>query len=483
MHEFKMPSLGSSMEDGTVIDWKVEPGDTVERGDIVCEVETQKGDIDVEIWESGEIAEILVEPGRKVPVGEVLALIKTGDEAEVEPAGTAVEAESAKEAEAEQMPGYPQPAAQAAGDEPAATPAAVERSERPTLPLPTSSKRGINRVMASPAARRRAAELGIDITRVQGTGADGAISLDDVESFNPGEAPASERRAAPAVPEHHVRVTPMARKLAEELGVDVEALDGTGDHGAVTKADVRRAAPQSATGVESAPTKAVAEDDKYAQLREAIAKAMERSKREIPHYYLEEAVDMHAARDWLSQRNAERPPTERVLMPVLVARAVAKAATQFPEMNGFFEDGAFAPSDRVHLGFAVAMRGGGVVAPAVHDFADRALDEVMADVRDLVRRVRGGKLRSSELSDPTITVTNLGEQGVDKVYGVIYPPQVAIVGVGKISQRPWARQDMVGVHPVATLTLSADHRVSDGITGAKFLKTIAELLQEPESFV
>ncbi|MGM0558068.1 MAG: 2-oxo acid dehydrogenase subunit E2, partial [Myxococcota bacterium] len=350
------------------------------------------------------------------------------------------------------------------------------RSERPTLPLPTASSRDVNRVMASPAARRRAAELGIDIAQVPGTGPDGAITSDDVEAFEPDE---QRRREEPAgdVPEHHVRVTPMARKLAEEMGVDVDAIEGTGEHGAVTKADVEKAAEDGARQPQREP----AADDKYAQLRDAIARAMERSKREIPHYYLEETVDMRAAQDWLTARNAERPPTERVLMPVLVARAVALAARQVPEMNGFFDDGAFRPSEPVHLGFAVAMRGGGVVAPAVHDFAERGLDELMTDVRDLVRRVRGGRLRSSELSDPTITVTNLGEQGVEKVYGVIYPPQVAIVGVGKITDRPYAKDGMVGVHPVATVTLAADHRVSDGITGAKFLKTIVGLLQDPDS--
>lgn len=474
MYEFKMPSLGSSMEDGTIIEWKVQPGDTVERGDIVCEVETQKGDIDVEIWESGEIADILVEPGRKVPVGEVLAVVNTG--AEAEPVEEVPEsAEEATEVEVDSTAEEPAAASESVVDEHEIAPSPPERSERPTLPLPTASSRGVNRVMATPAARRRAAELGLDISQVAGTGPDGAITSDDVEAFDPGDAPKQE--AAGDVPEHHVRVTPMARKLAVDLGVDVESIEGTGDHGAVTKDDVQRAAGD----VAEPPEKESPEDDKYAQLRVAIAKAMERSKREIPHYYLEEAVNMRAAQEWLTAYNAERPPTERVLMPVLVARAVALAAKQVPEMNGLYEDGAFRPSDSVHLGFAVALRGGGVVAPAVHEFATRGLGELMTDVRDLVRRVRGGKLRSSEFSDPTITVTNLGEQGVEKVYGIIYPPQVAIVGVGKISERPWARDGMVGAHPVATVTLSADHRVSDGITGATFLKHIADLLQDPES--
>jgi pyruvate dehydrogenase E2 component (dihydrolipoamide acetyltransferase) len=170
-----------------------------------------------------------------------------------------------------------------------------------------------------------------------------------------------------------------------------------------------------------------------------------------------------------------------MLAAVLQLKAVARAAREFPEFNGFWIDDRFVGSDAVHVGVAVALRGGGLVAPALHDADTKTLDELMRDLRDLVSRTRAGRLRSSEMSDPTLTVTNLGEQGVQTVFGVIYPPQVALVGFGKIVERPWAEHGMVGVRPTVSLTLSADHRASDGARGAAFLSRIDQLLQEPGS--
>jgi pyruvate dehydrogenase E2 component (dihydrolipoamide acetyltransferase) len=148
-------------------------------------------------------------------------------------------------------------------------------------------------------------------------------------------------------------------------------------------------------------------------------------------------------------------------------------------MNGFY-DGCFHPADAVHLGVAVALRGGGLVAPAIHDADRLSVADLMAALRDLVTRARGGALRSSEMADPTLTVTNLGEQGVDEVFGVIYPPQVALVGFGKVVERPWACGGLLGVRPIVRATLSADHRVSDGHAGARFLADIDRRLQHPE---
>jgi pyruvate dehydrogenase E2 component (dihydrolipoamide acetyltransferase) len=151
-----------------------------------------------------------------------------------------------------------------------------------------------------------------------------------------------------------------------------------------------------------------------------------------------------------------------------------------PEVNGFWIDGAFQPSEAVHVGVAISLRQGGLIAPAIHDVQAKSLAELMRDLRDLVARARGGRLRSSEVSDPTITVTNLGDQGVQTAFGIIHPPQVALVGFGKISERPWAVEGMLGVRPVLTATLAADHRASDGHRGGLFLAAIDRLLQEPE---
>jgi pyruvate dehydrogenase E2 component (dihydrolipoamide acetyltransferase) len=215
-------------------------------------------------------------------------------------------------------------------------------------------------------------------------------------------------------------------------------------------------------------------------MRTAIAAAMARSKREIPHYYLLHECTMTAAEDWLARTNAERAPEQRLLMNVLTVKAVANAIRRFPAFNGFYRDGRFEPSADVHVGVAIALRGGGLVSPAIHDTADLSLDELMARMRDLVQRARAGRLRSSEMADATITVSSLGERGVEALYGIIYPPQVAIVGFGKVTTRPWVVDGAIGLRPVVTITLAADHRVSDGHAGALFLAEIGRLLQEPE---
>jgi pyruvate dehydrogenase E2 component (dihydrolipoamide acetyltransferase) len=207
---------------------------------------------------------------------------------------------------------------------------------------------------------------------------------------------------------------------------------------------------------------------------------MARSKREIPHYYLSTTIDVGRALDWMREANANRPISDRLVPAALLLAATARAAREVPDVNGLYVDGAFRASTAVHLGVAVALRGGGLVAPAIRNADSMPLDELMAALRDVVARARSGRLQRAEMTDPTITVTNLGDLGVESVFGVIYAPQVALVGFGRITEQPWARNGMLGVHPVVTATLSADHRVSDGLRGGRFLARIDELLQEPE---
>jgi pyruvate dehydrogenase E2 component (dihydrolipoamide acetyltransferase) len=208
---------------------------------------------------------------------------------------------------------------------------------------------------------------------------------------------------------------------------------------------------------------------------------MARSKREIPHYYLSQQVDMTAALDWLERENLERPVPERLLPAVLLIKAVAHALEEMPDMNGFWTDDQFVPGEGIHPGIAISLREGGLVAPAIRH-ADRLdLSELMAALRDLVSRTRGGVLQRTEMTDPTITITNLGDQGVDAVYGVIYPPQVALVGFGRVVERAWSEQGMLGARRVLTATLAADHRASDGHRGGLFLAAIERWLQEPEN--
>jgi pyruvate dehydrogenase E2 component (dihydrolipoamide acetyltransferase) len=276
-------------------------------------------------------------------------------------------------------------------------------------------------------------------------------------------------------------VSPAARRRAEELGIDIATVQPQEADGVVSRADVERAAAAGPAAVAPAPAATPATGDWHAQMRKAIAAAMSRSKREIPHYYLATDIDVTPLLGWLSAENAKRSVAERLLPAVPLMKAVALALREVPELNGFWADNGFRPSVAVHLGMAIAMRGGGLVAPAIHDADRRSCAELMAALRDLITRVRGGRLRSSEMADPTVTLTSLGEQGVEQVYGVIYPPQVAIVGLGRISERPRIVDGAVVVRQVLTATLAADHRASDGHRGALFLAALARLLQEPEA--
>jgi pyruvate dehydrogenase E2 component (dihydrolipoamide acetyltransferase) len=286
----------------------------------------------------------------------------------------------------------------------------------------------------------------------------------------PAATPAPARDAA--VPARHA-ASPAARQRARELGVDLAALRGTGIDGAVTLPDVERAA---------SPPPAVAARRGFdpAQMRIAIAAAMARSKREIPHYYLAEPIPMRRALDWLHARNAAAPVTARLLPAVLLIKAVTLALKDAPQLNGHHVDGVFRPAASVHLGVAISMRGGGLIAPALHDVQDKPLPQLMTELADLVRRARTGGIRSSEMTDPTITVTHLGDQGVESVLGVIYPPQVALVGFGRIAERPWVHDGGLLALPVVQASLAADHRVSDGHAGARFLAALSEQLQQPE---
>jgi pyruvate dehydrogenase E2 component (dihydrolipoamide acetyltransferase) len=379
MAEFRMPSLGADMEAGTLVEWLKKPGDLVARGDIIAVVETEKGAIEIEVFQTGTIETLLAEPGQKLAVGAPMAFIRS-EGVEPPPAPAVVPT---------------RPVAQAGAPAPVTVP--------PVVPSARRARR------ASPAARKRAVELGVDIEKLVGTGPDGAITLADVERAAHAPAPIPART-----------------------------------------------------------------------MRDVIATAMARSKREIPHYYLGHAIDLEPALRWLEVENRKRPVPERMLYGVLLLKAVALALRDYPEFNGFWTDGQFRPSHEIHLGVAISLGQSGLIAPAIHDADRLSLAQLMAALRDLVSRVRKGGLRSSELSDPTITVTSLGEQGAETVFPVIYPPQVAIVGFGVILQRPWVVEGTVQPRRVISASLAADHRVSDGHRGARLLTAIDRLLQEPQ---
>ncbi len=299
-----------------------------------------------------------------------------------------------------------------------------------------------------------------------------------------GEAPIAEE--APA--KERLRASPLARKLAKDLGVDLSKVKGTGLHGAIERHDVEEAAktpapvppvvvPEAAAAPPSPPP---APTEAPGGMRRAIAAAMARSNREIPHYYLSTQVDMTHALHWLEEFNRNLSMVLRVLPAALLLKAVARALVEVPELNGFWTENQFQPSAGIHLGVAVSLRQGGLVIPAIHSADQKPLEELMESLREVITRARSGRLRSSDITDSTITVTNLGDLGVETVFGVIYPPQVALVGFGKIVERPWVEHGMIGVRPVLTATLAADHRATDGHTGARFLEILRGLLEAPE---
>lgn len=278
-------------------------------------------------------------------------------------------------------------------------------------------------------------------------------------------------------PAQRRRVSPAARQRAQALGVNIETISGTGPDQAITIADVERASGQKLEPAARAPR----ERDRVGEMRKVIGAAMTRSKREIPHYYLAEDVPLKRASEWLTKANAERDLSHRLLMAPLILKAIALALREFPELNGFWRNGAFEPGTGIHVGTAISLRQGGLIAPAIHDVDKKDLDTLMRDLSDLVARARSGSLKSSELSDATITLTNLGEQGTATVFGVIYPPQVALVGVGRIVETPFVQDGSIELMPITTVTLSADHRATDGHLGALFIRSVSALLQTPEA--
>lgn len=380
MIEFRMPSLGADMEDGTLIEWKKKTGDAVKRGDCIAEVETQKGLIEIEVFDEGIIDEILIPEGTKVPVGTIMAMIK---------------------------------------------PSSVSLETKPTTLQPTEEK----------------------ITE--------PILIENIE-------------------EKSIKVSPLARRIASDNRIDISKIKGTGEDGVITKDDVEQAIRQQKS------TETAKKLPSTETIRAAVAAAMSKSNREIPHYYLEKKINITQALVWLKEQNKERKVTSRLLPVVLFIKATAKTLTGFPDLNAVWENG-LQPKTSINIGFVVSLRTCGIIVPAISNANLKSIDEIMETLNDIIPRARALKLRSSELSDSTITLTSLGEGGADSVFGVIYPPQVAVIGFGSISEQPFAENGMLGIRSVVSVCLAGDHRATDGLTGSRFLSALDTNLQNPET--
>lgn len=387
MIEFRMPSLGADMEAGFLREWKVQPGDLVKRGDIIAEIETQKGIIDIEVFDEGIVGELFIAVDEKVPVGTLMTHILSAAE-------TPADVLQAQKAETKKM---------------------------------------------APATAIKQHEEKISI---QATG-------------------------------HHLRASPLAKKVAAEKGVDLSKVTGSGPDGAIIREDVEKAVTELIAP--SPPTEKSAADN----IRMAVAAAMSKSNREVPHYYLQLRVDMSHALTWLAEANKQRAVKDRLLPVVLLIKATAKALIEVPDMNAWWDNGLQRKKD-IHIGFVVSLRTGGVIVPAIHDAGKKSLDELMQTINDIIPRARTLRLRSSELADSTITVTNLGDGAAESIFGIIYPPQVALVGFGGITEQPWAENGMLAVRNVLFISLAADHRATDGNTGSRFLAAIKKYLMQPD---
>lgn len=386
-----MPSLGADMTEGTLVEWQVKPGDALDKGDIIALLETQKGLIEMEVFQPGVVMELLLEPVVTVPVGAVIARMRAGEKL------------------AEPAPVYP----------------AEQATTMKAIPVPV---------------------------RQSQTNAEVVQQLIE--------------------PRQGVLASPVVRKLASEQQVDLNQLAGSGPKGAILLRDLLVNEPKT-------KTKTTAIDTTQA-MRSAIAAAMEKSKREIPHYYLSLEVNITQTQSWLTNFNVNRGPEERVLLLAVLLKAIAQSLYKYPALNGIYQAQTFIPSTAVHIGNVISLRNGGLVVPVIHDVAQLSIEEIMIKLRELSERARRGVLRSSDLIDTSITVSSMGERGSDLLFGVIYPPQVAIIGVGKPRKTMLVVDDQPRVADVLTVSLAADHRVSDGMIGAKFLNTLANKLQNPE---
>ncbi|MDV5170287.1 dihydrolipoamide acetyltransferase family protein [Photobacterium rosenbergii] len=398
--DITMPALGADMHDGTLVEWQVNLGDEVQKGDIIAVIETSKGAIDMESYHDGTITDLLVEPEIKLPVGSVMARMTTAQPANTEPKAN------------ESQPSAPKPNS----NEPTS---AFSEDNYPFPPFALARQHKNNdqhstRVLISPAARHRVEEDHLDVSYLHGSGPEGAIVLRDLP-------------------------------------------------------------PQIPTGSKTKTS------TKSSQMRQAISEAMSRSKQQIPHYYLSLEADLSKAEQWLVQYNQQREPEDRMLLSSLVITAIARQLTKYPSLNGYYIKGEFIPSPAVNIGNAISLREGGLVVPAIINADELSLEQVMIKLKELAERGRHGHLRSTEITDATITVTSIGERGADMITGIIYPPQVAIIGLGRLRDAPVVNNGTLTVGSVMTITLAADHRVSDGIIGARFLHSVAKQLQKPEA--
>ncbi|MBS1967567.1 MAG: 2-oxo acid dehydrogenase subunit E2 [Chloroflexi bacterium SZAS-1] len=426
MAEVTMPRLSDTMSEGSVGKWLKQVGDKITDGEIIAEIETDKATMELQSFESGTLQRILVEAGKVVPIGEVIAIIGDG----AAPAASA------------SAPAAAPPAAAPAPDASAAP--------APAAPAAPSNGQGDDHIKASPLARKLAAERGIDLRLVQGTGPGGRIIKENVEEFQPG-TPASASAPAP----QPAAAAPVS-------------------------------APTPAPAPAPAPTPNAAAEP-LGRMRRAIARAMNDAKPGIPHIYVTVEVDMGAAMKLRQQINESGAAAVKVSVNDLVVKAAAKALAKLPVVNTSFATTSegqpgVVRHDQVNVSVAVALDDG-LIAPVIKDADKKSIGTIAAEVKDMAGRAREGKIKQNELEGATFQVTNLGMYGVVEFGSIITVPQVASLAVGAVRQVPVVRDGAIVVGEVMNVTLSADHRIVDGAVAAQYLAELRKLLEAPMSLL
>jgi len=414
-----MPKLSEAMESGKVVKWLKKEGEAVKGGDVIAEIETDKANVEIEAFGAGVLRTIVVPDGGQVPVGQLIGVIADP----VDDIGSVVAAAPA-----------PLAAAVAAPAPARALPAQETPTSSAAVPPP-----GAGRVKASPLAKKIAAQSGVDLRRLQGTGPGGRIVRRDVETAL-AAAPTATAPVASAAPAAPPAAAPPAFAVPLRPAVEFEDIPLT-------------------------------------SMRAAIARRMPLSKGPVPHFYVTSEAAMDRAWELRAELNALAGGPD-VSVTDLVIRACALALRRHPAVNASFLGQAVRVHNRAHIGIAVALEGG-LITPVLRDCDVKPLAQLAVESRDLAARARGGKLRAQELSGATFSISNLGMFDVEEFSAIINPPEGAILAVGSIVQKPVADADQIRVGRRMKMTLSCDHRVIDGATGARFLQDVKRLLEEP----
>ncbi len=472
-----MPALSPTMTEGNLAKWHKKEGDEVRSGDVIAEIETDKATMEVEAADEGTLGKIVVPEGSEgVKVNQVIALLLGEGEDK-----TALEgADLAEERATVAGPTEPAPAAPAAQ---AAKPATA-------APARTPESRG-NGQAATPLARRMAAEAGLDLAALAGSGPHGKVVKADIEAVLAGgqtvTLPAVLRAAVAGGSGGRTFASPLARRMAREAQLDLAQVPGSGPDGRVVKLDVARAMREGATrtapraapapAAPAAAGEAPYEDVRVSQMRKIIAERLTQAKQTIPHYYVTVDCEIDQLLAARAQLNA-RPNAEKLSVNDFVIVAVARALRDHPQVNAIWQGATIRRYKRVDVAVAVALPDG-LITPVIRDANAKSIDQISAEMKALAEKARAGKLVPEEYQGGAFSISNLGMFGVKQFDAVINPPHSGILAIGTGEERPVVRNGQLAVGTVMTITLSADHRVVDGATGAQFIATVKRYIEAP----